>query len=356
MRTRPALTLALLLVAAVATAQETPAPSEPFREEVEVSEVLLDVLVTDRDGNVIVGLRPEDFVVEEDGKPVPLLDVAFYSNRPLLDASGRRTQAAGSERYFILFFHDQRTVNSEVPGILARQLDAGRRAREWVDTLQLDDWVAVVSYEASLKVHQDFTRDRAEIADAVGKAVRGAEPGGNWESRLPPEGEPSLLRNLPRGRELLEATHTVQEALSEVARASAPLVGRKNLAMFSTGFGRVNSMNQYTVEERHHEPMVRALNDANVAIYAIDLAPPSVEFPVGDALSLVASETGGRYFNKIVHFNIPLEQTAEETSGYYLLSYRATHPRGRTGFQRVKVTVENPEFRVKTRSGYAYGD
>jgi len=38
-----------------------------------------------------------------------------------------------------------------------------------------------------------------------------------------------------------------------------------------------------------------------------------------------------------------------------MLAYQATHPRGTSGYQSVKVAVGNPEFRVKAREGYLYG-
>jgi VWFA-related protein len=346
-----------LLLSAVSRAQEEPAQpaAPPFGEEVEVTEVLLDVLVTDRDGNVIVGLRPEDFVVEEGGRPIPLLDVSFYSNRPQLDAEGKPVRAAGSERYFVLFFHDQRAIHADVPGLLGRQLEGARRSREWLSTLQLDDWVAVVSYSTSLQVHQDFSRDREAAGKAIEAAAKGALARGNWESRLPPEGQPSLLRNMPRGRKLLRASDTVYEALETVAHAADPLVGRKNLVLFSTGFGRVNVFNQYEPEARYFEPMARALNDGNVAVYAIDLAPTGVDIPIADALASLANRTGGRYYDNVVNLGTPLEQTAEEATGYYLIAYQAPHPRGRAGFQPVEVKVKNPEFQVKARAGYSFG-
>ena len=62
------LTLALLAAALPIAAQEEPAGR--FAERIRVTEVLLDVLVTDADGNVVVGLNADDFVVEEQGKPV----------------------------------------------------------------------------------------------------------------------------------------------------------------------------------------------------------------------------------------------------------------------------------------------
>src|SRR5258708_3902262 len=187
-----------LLLPRLATAQTptpAPVPTASFGEQVEVTEVLLDAQVTDRDGNVIVGLGKDDFRVEEDGKPVELTNVEFYSSRARLDTPPQANKPVLSQRYYVLFIHDQRHLDSDVPGVLSRQLDAGRRAREWVAKLSTEDYVAVASFNTSLVIDADFTRDRAVLQRAVDEAVRGGEPAGNWPSRLPPEGGPSLLRN-----------------------------------------------------------------------------------------------------------------------------------------------------------------
>ena len=74
---RPA---ALLVAAALSLVPAAPAQDRPqgqpqdkpqgeFGEKLNVHEVLLDVLVTDARGHVIVGLGKDDFVVREDGKP-----------------------------------------------------------------------------------------------------------------------------------------------------------------------------------------------------------------------------------------------------------------------------------------------
>ena len=92
------------------------------------------------------------------------------------------------------------------------------------------------------------------------------------------------------------------------------------------------------------------------AVYAVDLAPIDTEIPFADALARVAEKSGGRYFQNVVSLNTPLQQVAEETSGYYLISYSARHPRGGSGFQPVRVLLQNPEFRVTARAGYLYGE
>mgnify|MGYP001195913274 CR=1 FL=1 len=73
-------------------------------------------------------------------------------------------------------------------------------------------------------------------------------------------------------------------------------------------------------------------------------------------LNQLSDETGGRYYFNFINFLTPLQQLAKENSGYYLLSYQSPHPAGKTGFQKVEVKTVNPEFRVRTREGYQYGE
>jgi len=349
----------LFLLPLAAPAQDAttpqPAPAPTFAEQVEVTEVLVDAVVTDRDGNVIVGLGPGDFEVTENGNPVELTDVKFYSSRARYDAAGRPLDKAEAQRFFILFFDDQRRANTDIPGVLARELDAARRAKDWIRTLGPADYVAIASFDNSLAVEQDFSRDRKELLRGIDEAVTGKGSKGNWPSRLPPEGGPSLLRNLPAGNEVRDRTPTVYEALQELAKAASHLVGRKNLVLVSSGFGNVNGFGQFQPDPRYDVPTAQILNDANVAVYAVDVLEAGAESPLSSSLSLLSDQTGGRYFQHIVNFVTPFEQIAGETTGYYLLAYRATHPRGETGYQKVNVSVKSREFRVKAREGYRYG-
>ena len=67
-------------------------------------------------------------------------------------------------------------------------------------------------------------------------------------------------------------------------------------------------------------------------------------------------DTGGRYYYTFVNFVTPLEQMSDDTNGYYLFSYSGGHPAGESGYQKVEVRTVNPEFRVRARRGYVYGD
>ncbi len=346
--------------------QQTPVLVAPFGAEILVSEVLLDVMVTDKKGNPILGLGPADFQVTEDGKQVQVTSAAFYSNRRYTGAQENPPAAAAprdnsglAPHYFIFFFDDQRSHSVDVPVLLQRQIRAGRDAVEWLHAgLAPTDWVAVVGYDNRLKVFQDFSQDtdaleRAILAASTGRGVRENVPSRQVPS---PPGAPTLAPGLPVGEALSQQTGTIYEALTLVAEASAPLVGRKNLLLFTMGFGRMNRFHQYEPDPRYYEPMSESLNDANVAVYAFDLTDTGATHPFANAMGQISDDTGGRYFPNVLHFKTPIAEVAKETSGYYLVSYQAGHLTGLRGFQKVTVALANPELEVTARKGYRFGE
>ena len=50
-----------------------------------------------------------------------------------------------------------------------------------------------------------------------------------------------------------------------------------------------------------------------------------------------------------------LKRIEQQTNGYYIITYYAHHPRGTNGFQKVNVSLANPELHVKARTGYSFG-
>lgn len=360
----PTILAALAIAIAVqGSAQEPAAAPSPFEGRVDVRETLLDVLVTDRDGNVILGLKPEDFRVREDGRPVEVVGATFYSNRRFLDAAGAERlgidpAAVPDERLFILLFDDQSWKAGEAPELLARQFRAGRDVAAWLrGGLEPGDLVAVASYGTRLALHQDFTADRGALERAVDRGVRNAEPPRQWPSRAEvDEGLPALTATLPAGDALRDASRSIEAALATLADAAAPIAGRKNLVLFTTGFGRAGGLGgQYVPDEKRYRPMVEALNAANVAAYVVDLVAPGTDHSLEGAISRLAADTGGRPFFDLTSFGTPLERIAETTNGYYLVAIRSAHPASESGYARVEVELANPEFRVTARQGYRYG-
>ena len=352
-----------LLIPTLSRAQEE--PLSEFAGQIDVTEVLLDVLVTDATGNVIVGLQPGDFIVKDGGEPVEVTSATFYSNRRFVESAqvaerlGVQPEEVPSDRFFILFFHDQRF---EDPSITSNVLDALRWAKVWVEEETLAyDYVAVVSYDVKLKIHQDFTLDRPALVEALDSVAKMRDPESTWPSRTAMHEGPSLRKNLPQGKELRRQTRRIYSGLTLTAEAAGHIIGRKNMLLFSFGFGDQNDFGTFYPDPRYYPPMMQALNDNNVAVYAIswfkNLGDQSAgQDQIENILSLLASDTDGAFYFNFVNFQTPLVKVVEDNNGYYLLSYSAEHAKGSKGYQRVEVTTRNPEFRVRGRNGYLYGE
>ncbi len=344
--------------AETAAAPQEPPPGARFEERVEVREVLLDVLVTDRQGQIVAGLDKDAFVVEEDGEERELTGARFYSTRyGELGTPG--AEEVPASRYFIFVFHDQRLGVTFAGRMVRQQLDAARQSRAWLeDGMRPSDWVAVASYDVKLKVHQDFTQDREALARAMDDAARSVrpEPRRRRDREAIPVELPSLLRHLPDDFALRKRTPRMYEALQLLAEASGHIVGRKNLLLFSIGFGEIDRVSGTVLPDRRfYPPLERALNDNNVAVYPIDLTPTGIRHLQSDFLNKLAYDTGGVYHRSFVSFITPLREISDDTSGYYLLSYRTEHPADESGFQEVKVKVQQKGLRVRARRGYLYG-
>ncbi len=343
----------------------TPAPAPAPRdyelsERIRVAEVLLDVLVTDRKGNVIEGLGAEDFVVLHDGEEQEVTSASFYGGPSELSATGEGATTR-TDRYFILMFHDQRM---QAPQLAGPQMDNARWLKRWIEEeLQPNDQVAVFAYQARLKVYLDFSRDRDEILAAVDAASRNKKDLEPWLTRSEPEfdpNSPSLLVNLPKGKELARQSRKLQQALELLGEAASGIAGRKNLIMFSLGFGEIGQFGSYTPDPRYYPQMREALNAGNVAVYTIDTMGSRrrsiASASLNDSLSHISNETGGHYYANFTNILSPMRQVAEENQGYYLVSFRSEYEAGTQGYRGIKVKVRDGKYKVRSRTGFRYGE
>ncbi len=363
---------ALTLTTAVAAQEAEPtAADEPslelrFEGLIEVSEVLLDVLATDAEGQVVAGLGRDDFIVEEDGEPVELTGVSYYSTRyggdqPVGDESpvGDGSPVADeppSSRHFIFFFHNQWQMSYYGGDLMRQQMRAGVESRRWLDEEMLSsDWVAVVSYgKGKLRVHQDFTQDREALERAFRDGAIGKKPSG-MSRRASGGRDLDVFRRLPRGRELRQQAGNVYQALGLVAEACGYVIGRKNLLMFTIGFGEERRFGEAEADPDHYPQLETRLNDHNVAVYPIDTSPAGRGTRQTDFMTRLAEDTGGTYFEDFVGFIRPLRDIGGDNYAYYVLSYQSEHPAGEIGYQRVEVKARDENVQVRTRKGYRYG-
>ena len=139
-----------------------------------------------------------------------------------------------------------------------------------------------------------------------------------------------------------------------LAAALESVPGRKNLILFTTGFGGVGATGRYGdyITESRNLEAIDALNAANTAVYGVDVVPHGTEHTLAASISQMSLATGGRPFFEVVRFQHALAEVGRQTNGYYLVSVRVGG--GGAGFRDVRVSVANPEFRVSARGGFRF--
>lgn len=351
---RFAVVVALLTLAFPSLAQET----NRFGERVDVNVVLIDAIVTDPQGNQILGLTKDDFVVKEDGTEQELDSLDYFTNRKLLNAREQdapfKVEQVHEDRYFVFFFDKPINGQNSLWDEIANARDA---VRHFVDEeMTASDQVAIVGHDVRLKVYTDFTNNKKQIKNALSEVARF---GLGIKSANKDATGPSILRNIDIDA-MINHTGTVYQGLDVLADALRPIRARKNLALFSPGIvehGEEVSGGLVLNRSRYYEPMVRALNAANVTVYSINLqrnAPPDPVFH--QRLEEISNETSGEYFRFGTSFRPAVDRVSSINNGYYLLAYR-TKKTGSKGFQKVDVAVRNqPQFKVTARQGYLYGE
>jgi VWFA-related protein len=343
--------IAALALSAMPLAAQAPA----FGEKVDVNVVLIDAVVTDSTGNQILGLSKDDFIVTEDGRQVTVDSLDYYTNRQLLDAREEsapfKVERVSEDRYFIFFFDKSPDATNWDQLTLAR-----KGVEDFMnERMRPGDKVAIAGHDVRLKVFSDFTTDKAQLKRALVDATRF---GRGLMKPAADDGNPSILRSIDL-KAMVNKSGTVYEGLDLLGESLRGIRGRKNLVIFSPGMrepGETVSNGMLIGRSRYWNPMIASLNSANVTAYTINLLRfPPTEPMFHQSLENLAIETGGDYYRNSVSFNSPLQRVDRSNSGYYLLTYRSSHPEGTSGFQKVKVALRNPEFRIHARPGYAYG-
>jgi VWFA-related protein len=156
--------LAAVLVLSAATVQtppQTTPPPVPYLESIEIQINNVDVIVTDRDGNRVHGLKQSDFVLRENGTAQPI------TNFSEVRGATRAAAAAPSQPRKIVLLLDELALHPNVVENLQH------RAHELVDaTIAPGDEVMLITSAERKKVPLPFTSDKAAIHKAIDEAMR----------------------------------------------------------------------------------------------------------------------------------------------------------------------------------------
>jgi len=410
-----AISLLLPVALGAARADQSSTPEEEFFGSVEVQLVNLDVVVTDRSGRPVPGLRADDFELRVDGRPIelrhfyaPPASVETKSSEARLPApkAGMTThgqappaQARSNRRESALIiyvdnFHLQPAHRTAVL----------RRLRHFLaDSAGVWDRIMVVSYDRSVKLRVPFTDDRQAVESALIDLERGNAYGSQYASDrrellrfIQDHDNPDevISRIEQQSEQIRNDLEFSTEALREFVESLSGLPGRKALLHVSDGMamdpgadliaaarakfgGAIHPLGVTgpSLGRTYHE-IAAIANGAGVTFYMLDAAglraatemdlairAPAAA-PLADTayrvnqqspLSLMSDATGGQ---AILNTNDPvpaLHEMARDQQAYYSLAF--TPPDGvDERYHRVQVKVKRPGLEVRCRDGYRLRD
>jgi len=308
------------------------AQNDSSRIRVSVVLVQLSVAVTDRKGNYVSGLRPEDFTIVEDKIPEKiatfeegneptrkLIDVAPANSSPMMPAAGGATGSTGDavisgaqpigSNVFILFD----TSNYMYRGFVFAQ-DA---IADFIRSLEGVSKVALYSYSRDLSRVAALTPDRYQVLRGVRSTVAGDD---------------AALYN----------------CLLMTVKDAAPLTGRKAIVVFSNGPDNASLVPPEDVAE--------LAQSTGTIIYMISTREAETE-PVSAAVfERMSKATGGKaYFSKDWRdekqaFN----SIREDLAHLYAISYYP-QPNANHGWRAITVKLSGKDmqkYHIRTRDGY----
>jgi VWFA-related protein len=352
--------------------------------EVTVTLKLIQVYVTDKNGNPVTNLTKDDFILYDNGRLQPITDFEkhlLFLPEKKVEEKITETELPQSKdvssmlnRKFFLFLDIDR---NDAAGISKSK----KAALHFINTrLQPTDEVGVLSYSwiVGLVIHQYLTSDFDKAGAAIKriKEVPGVRPTSEMETLSAPrggvtlEGESGgaeaeteieqessnasfLLSPTGQGGGALTAqTKSFIDVLKELAKALSHIEGYKNIILFSRGVPSSLLFSRDQLLKENYEDMGKELATSNSPVHTVNTLPLGV--PISERkppLDMLSELSGGKYFDNVDDYEEVSEQIQNVTSNYYVLGYYIDDKwDGR--YHEVEVKVKRAGCVVHAQAGY----
>lgn len=397
------------------TPKQSPTPQIDDDDDVvkiTTSLIQMDVIVTDKKGNQITNLKPEDFEVYENDEKQEITNLSYISAKPdnpianksnsndridipiptkeLSPDQVRRTYALVVDDLGLSFSNIYWTKKS-LQNFVKEQMQEG-------------DLVAIIRTGGGIGAVQSFTSDKNQLLATIKKlkwnpqgrvGISSFEPlklsdkegvvgtGGSRSTPLGNSEDKSFQEEIANIRRDNFSIGSLG-SLNYIIKGMKDMPGRKSIMFFSEGFvllqrnqsGKFNSFSSNKVLEAMRV-LADAANRASVAIYTFD--PRGLEIPdlilAADEISrsgggtsepqrqfnesiqslrYLSDETGGLAYVNQNDLNYGLRKAIDDQS-YYLIGYEPdseTFDPKKNRFNNLKIKVNIPGANVRYRSGF----
>jgi VWFA-related protein len=342
-------------------------------------EVLLDVVVTDKEGHPVSGLPASGFTVTEEGEPQRLTHIEEHHPMDIEELARLKAAPALPPNTFTNYIPVENTNASTVILLdalnsrLQTQMELRQQLIDYLKHMQAGTPVAIFQIDTDMRLIQGFTSDPRMLMEAA-----------------------ASKRNMPSMRRPIQGTQEeyrysrfdiLQEGFQMMGRYLAGFPGRKNLIWLTgavpqsqyvdlTGgsFG-MPFRDDLAILGDDPNNLTDALTLSRVAVYPIDArglqTPP--QFEAGNnkgpapnanlnfetaqasdhiALDMIAKATGGKAFYNTNGLKQALSGIVTNGSNYYTLAYATTNKTFDGRFRHINVAVDRPGLRVQHRQGY----
>jgi VWFA-related protein len=359
MKSRACITAAATLAFGPLALAETPPPPTPVTQ-VGVDVIRLDATVTDKNGRPVTDLRPEEFRLKVDGKLVPVENAAFFGSTAAADG-----------------------VDPEDAADAARESGRDRSIVFLIDDLNLSPGSVYWARQALRAFAAGWDSEEAMIG------VRFTSDGGDKVllSRNPARFDAAIERFRYRfGEGNANFAQRIYSLVTTInALRSAP--GRKAVILVTDGLSVEYRRDQLGIDspfdslfpDRNTDAALRMIVEvasrAGAVVHTVHprglvapwpyhgnsvLAPeePLAGMEAWQALQTLASHTGGLAVFSRNDLKRGLLKVVADQRSYYLVGFeppRSTFSQsGRPKFHKIKLSVDRPDVRVRTRAGF-YG-
>lgn len=363
--------IALLLTAGVLLAQEQPL----VRVDTQMVEV--DVVVRDGHGPV-ANLTKDDFTIFDEGRQqkVAVFAVRTGNSAPpgvLPNQPGAVSNRANANSTTVLLFDSLNTDDQVIIGPPeAPQSFMRLEALKYLHTAEKGDQYAVYTLAKNLRVVEDFTDDIPRVTKAVESVKiehsfdKGAEgfakeladeQSGHLHSTALTAGSLANERAHMMDSALANRALITEQALEEIAKHLQGQPGRKKLVWLSSSFPAMSIGAHGTPQDYSNEIQyaVRALNDANIAVYSIDPRSPAhygKSAPGIDTMNLIADGTGGKAAYAITDLAGAIRAAVHDSDVTYALGFYPEDVKLDGSYHALSVKVARKGVEVRARKGY----
>lgn len=372
--------------------------------------VLIPAVVNDKSGSHISGLKREEFVLKQDGKSQ---SIAIFEEVKTNSTRVRRSEGEqgtfsnidpdGTDYHRLSIivldfvntpFVDQSNARAALFKFLSEVAGSG------------EPMCLLVLTNGGLTLLHDFTDDPKALAMALSKAQANATPLVHEQAVDPHhpvgDGLAEFITKIIRGQLQAEAQLTSLEnkaaasltvqALQQIAKAFRGLPGRKSLIWASSGFPFSLSpgsapmcepacpLHRRDEMQSAYDNLWRMMNDAQIAIYSVDLRSATVGVPISSGgvrtsdyldpqfdidaqerekradtnstLHLFAENTGGRAFLGGGNLIESFRQAVQDDASYYILAYYVSPRSTKAGWHNVSLDVHAKGAHLRYRKGF----